>query len=118
MMERIISVSEALKVVTENNSVVNHKNTVSLTPATNIGEQEALPAVSFNNASNTPDKQVVTQGTFVVAQRQQLTPQILEQSYQAAGSPSQTIGGQQQESQQTASEKFRTQLRFTQLNKL
>lgn len=104
MEERVISVSEALKVVAENNPVVNHKNTVSPTPATNIYEQEALPAVSFTNASNTPDKQVVTQGTFVVAPRQQLTPQILEQSYQAAGSPSQTIGGQQQEIQQTASE--------------
>lgn len=108
MEERVVSVSEALQVLGENNSVVSHRNPVSITSTANLAEQEALPAVSFTNASNTLDQQAVTpQGTFVIAQGQQLTPQMLEQSYQAAGSSLQAVGEQQQESQKTAREKLR-----------
>lgn len=97
MEERFISVSEARQVASENNPALNNQNIAS-TPATNLAEQQAI-------ASNTPNQQVITsKGTFVVAQGQ-ITPQILEQSYQAAGSLSQTINGQQQD-HQTTREKF------------
>lgn len=111
MEERVSSISQTLQPVGENIPAVLHSNATS-TNGANQAEQQA----SANNAAN---GQVITpKGTFVVAPGQQLTPQMLDELYQAPGSPSesgvsqargqdsQPIADQWQKSQQTASEKL------------